>query len=91
MALASRPMPESPDSVQLRRTDGDPQCPLYVDSSRPLGAHGGHSLADGERVKSTQRNCPRCEPKNQRAPTEFHVDSADVRSPRVQRTRLPHR
>jgi hypothetical protein len=31
MALASRLMPESPDSAQLRRTDVDPQCPLYVD------------------------------------------------------------
>ena len=34
-------------------------------------------VADGS--NRPQRNRPRCEPENQRAPTEFHVDSADVR------------
>ena len=36
-------MPESPDSAQLRRTNVDPQCPLYVDFSRPVCANSGHS------------------------------------------------
>ena len=43
-------------------------------------ANSGRSpdgVADGS--NRPQRNRPRCEPENQRAPTEFHVDSADVR------------
>lgn len=36
-------MPESPDSAQLRRTDVDPQCPLYVNSTRPVRANSGPS------------------------------------------------